>query len=353
MRNGRHARLFANALLMRYHALIPAAGGGTRFGAAQPKQYLMLAGKPVLQHAIERLAFGMPLERTYVLLAKDDRWYERDGGRARRRDRAALRRQHARGNRKERAGCARRASRATTTGSSSTMRSGRASMRLRFPAFASSSADDPVGGLLAVPMASSLKRADGERRITRTEPRDGLWHAQTPQMFRYGLLYEALRASRRQARDRRIAGRGGARHASAPGHGEPHQFQDHLSGRPGACRGAAGDGTQRVDAREPRIGRDRERPLARARRVTRGLMRFRIGNGFDVHALVSGRPLVIGGVTIPFDRGLAGSLRRGRPASCDRRRDPRGPRARRPGDALSGQRRSLEGRGQPRRCCGT
>ncbi len=33
---------------------------------------------------------------------------------------------------------------------------------------------------------------------------------------------------------------------------------------------------------------------------------FRIGHGFDVHALVAGRPLIIGGVTIPFDRGLDG-----------------------------------------------
>jgi len=34
--------------------------------------------------------------------------------------------------------------------------------------------------------------------------------------------------------------------------------------------------------------------------------RFRIGNGFDAHALVPGRPLKLGGVTIPFHRGLAG-----------------------------------------------
>lgn len=177
---------------MRYHALIPAAGGGLRFGAARPKQYLLLAGKPVLQHAIERLAFGLPLERTYVLLARDDRWYERAVGVIA--DVTPLR-----------CGGGTRAE---------TVRNGLAALdgvardddwivvhdavrpcidaaslsRLRREV-----GDDPVGGVLAVPMASSLKRGDGDKRIARTEPRDGLWHAQTPQLFRCGVLREALR----------------------------------------------------------------------------------------------------------------------------------------------------------------
>jgi 2-C-methyl-D-erythritol 4-phosphate cytidylyltransferase len=53
-------------------------------------------------------------------------------------------------------------------------------------------ADDPVGGLLAVPVADTLKRADERQRVARTESRDGLWQAQTPQMFRYGVLRDAL-----------------------------------------------------------------------------------------------------------------------------------------------------------------
>jgi 2-C-methyl-D-erythritol 4-phosphate cytidylyltransferase len=54
-------------------------------------------------------------------------------------------------------------------------------------------ADDKVGGLLAVPVADTLKRADGHDRIAATVPRENLWQAQTPQMFRYRLLLEALR----------------------------------------------------------------------------------------------------------------------------------------------------------------
>ncbi len=52
--------------------------------------------------------------------------------------------------------------------------------------------DDPVGGILAIPVVSALKRADDGGRIARTEPREGLWQAQTPQMFRYGVLREAF-----------------------------------------------------------------------------------------------------------------------------------------------------------------
>ena len=53
--------------------------------------------------------------------------------------------------------------------------------------------DDEVGGLLAVPLADTLKRSDGESRVIATECREALWQAQTPQMFRYGFLVEALR----------------------------------------------------------------------------------------------------------------------------------------------------------------
>jgi 2-C-methyl-D-erythritol 4-phosphate cytidylyltransferase len=52
--------------------------------------------------------------------------------------------------------------------------------------------DDDVGGILAIPLADTLKRADGADRIASTEPRAGLWLAQTPQMFRHGTLLRAI-----------------------------------------------------------------------------------------------------------------------------------------------------------------
>ena len=55
-------------------------------------------------------------------------------------------------------------------------------------------ADDPVGGLLALPVADTLKR-EAEGRVMKTLPRDAVWQAQTPQMFRIGALVDALRAA--------------------------------------------------------------------------------------------------------------------------------------------------------------
>ena len=55
--------------------------------------------------------------------------------------------------------------------------------------------EDDTGGLLAVPVADTLKRGNREGRVVQTQPRDHLWCAQTPQMFRYRLLLEALRAT--------------------------------------------------------------------------------------------------------------------------------------------------------------
>ena len=62
--------------LARYHALIVAAGTGSRFASETPKQYALLDGKPVLEHAIDRLAANLPLHRIYVALAAEDLWYD-------------------------------------------------------------------------------------------------------------------------------------------------------------------------------------------------------------------------------------------------------------------------------------
>lgn len=56
-------------------------------------------------------------------------------------------------------------------------------------------ATDDVGGLLAVPVADTLKRSNIDNRVTHTESRENLWQAQTPQMFRFDLLTQALRSA--------------------------------------------------------------------------------------------------------------------------------------------------------------
>lgn len=174
----------------RYFALLPAAGTGTRFGTEKPKQYATIGGKTLLQHAIERLASGLPLARIYVALTDHDPWYESSV--ATRDDQIAIR-------------CGGETRADTVANALRSMDGAGADDWIVVhdavrPCIDAESlarlvrevADDPVGGLLAVPASSTLKRADERGRSVRTEPREGLWHAQTPQMFRFAVLREAL-----------------------------------------------------------------------------------------------------------------------------------------------------------------
>lgn len=176
---------------MPYDALIPAAGVGRRFGGATPKQYWMLEDKPLLLHSIERLAAGLPLRQIYIAIAPGDGWFDevigarpgatvlRCGGATRGETvrNALLAIAHSRDDdwlavHDAVRPCVDRAS----------------LLRLQ-----EELADDETGGLLAMPLVGTLKRADGDgRRVARTEDRDGLWVAQTPQMFRYRVLRDAL-----------------------------------------------------------------------------------------------------------------------------------------------------------------
>jgi len=175
---------------MRYHALIPAAGGGARFGANLPKQYSLLDGKPVILHAMERLVASLPLHVTYVVLASDDHWFDRAIGTRERvnvlRCGGATRAETVRNALREISDVADEdwivvhdAVRPCVDAASL--------LRLQREL-----ADDATGGLLAIPMTSSLKRAGGDMRVVGTEPRDDLWQAQTPQMFRFGVLAAAF-----------------------------------------------------------------------------------------------------------------------------------------------------------------
>ena len=174
---------------MAHYALVPAAGSGARFGGELPKQYLMLQGKPLLQHALDRLLAQFPLARLYVVLAPDDELFEamitvtsnvivlRCGGRTRGASvHNALSRM---------AGVdddwivVHDAARPCVDADSS--------LRLQREL-----ANDDVGGFLALPVTDTLKRVDDDSRVVRTEPREGLWRAQTPQMFRFGVLRRAF-----------------------------------------------------------------------------------------------------------------------------------------------------------------
>jgi len=172
--------------------VVPAAGGGTRFGNAMPKQYADLGGAPVLARTLERLA-TLAAEAIVVALAPDDVHYD-DAIGARERV-VPLRCGGA-----TRAATVRKALQAVAPRVADddwilVHDAARPCVsRDALARFVNELRDDAVGGLLALPLGDTLKRAsahDEPPRVMRTESRDGLWLAQTPQMFRHRLLAAA------------------------------------------------------------------------------------------------------------------------------------------------------------------
>lgn len=188
---------------MSYFALIPAAGSGSRMAVAAeaslPKQYLPLAGRPMIWHALATLCQVPAIEKIFVVLSPEDRdWPQAEM--------AAL------------------ASKLVVVRCGGATRAASVSNGLQAIS-AQVTADDwilvhdaarpcvtvaqienliaaiaadaaSVGGLLAMPLADTLKRGDRQATdrtyVAATLPREGLWQAQTPQMFRYAVLRKAL-----------------------------------------------------------------------------------------------------------------------------------------------------------------
>lgn len=186
------------AVAQRWWAVIPAAGLGTRMGANVPKQYLSVGGETLLSHSVKRLLKCGRLEQIVVAVARDDdRWLELAvmsdvrvrvviGG-------------------AERADSVLAGLLALTQASDDDWVvvhdaarpcvSNRA-MRAMMDALA----HEPVGGIMAVPVSDTLKLAGAFRHVTKTIDRSGLWAAQTPQMFRLGLLRNALQQAQAAGR---------------------------------------------------------------------------------------------------------------------------------------------------------
>ena len=179
--------------MARYFALVPAAGAGARFGSSTPKQYLSVNGRPLLWHALGRLCAHRGIERVFAVLSPGDilfahhPWHELSerieplyvGG----------------GARAESVLNGLRAVRQRMAGEDWILVHDAARPCLQvewIDRLIEETGSDDVGGLLAVPVADTLKQADASARVTSTQPRSGLWRAQTPQMFRYGLLMRAL-----------------------------------------------------------------------------------------------------------------------------------------------------------------
>jgi 2-C-methyl-D-erythritol 4-phosphate cytidylyltransferase len=180
----------------RFYGLVPAAGGGERMGEATPKQYLPLLGRPMLYHSVNALLASDRIDTVFVVLAPGDGEF----------------RQHHWGEFGERiaplycGGKTRHDSVLNGLIAASSTAQPEDWMLVHDaarPCLAQSElqrmltalATHDVGGILAVPVADTLKRADAAGEIRATESREHLWQAQTPQMFRHGLLLHALSRS--------------------------------------------------------------------------------------------------------------------------------------------------------------
>lgn len=177
-----------------YWVVIPAAGVGRRMGTDMPKQYLPLAGRTVIEHTLARTLQHPSVAGGYIALGAEDAWWDDtgyvnhpdlvrvDGGEERCHSvRNALLAMEGRVDADDwvlvhdaARPCVRRAD---------------------IDRLIETVDDHPVGGLLGLPVHDTMKRTDDADQVISTVARERLWHAFTPQMFRYGLLLETLQTA--------------------------------------------------------------------------------------------------------------------------------------------------------------
>lgn len=178
--------------LPSFWVVIPAAGIGSRMRADRPKQYLALAGRTILEHTLHCFLDHPRLRGLVLSLAADDPWWpalpcagdpriQRAEGGAERADSvlAGLLQLIELGAQPDDWVLVHDAARPNLS---------RSDLDLLLQELA----DDPVGGLLAVPARDTLKRAGADGRVAETVDRSLIWQAYTPQMFRLAALHRAL-----------------------------------------------------------------------------------------------------------------------------------------------------------------
>jgi len=178
--------------MTRFHVIIPAAGVGNRMATAIPKQYLPLSGKPTISHCIQTFFACPRIASINLALSPEDYFW-----RSLQLDAQSRLQLHYTGGDT-------RAQTVLNTLNALQPQVAETDWMLVHDAarpgltgellnqLLDSVENDDVGGLLALPLADTLKQSNAESRVVNTIPREGLWQAQTPQMFRYALLKSAL-----------------------------------------------------------------------------------------------------------------------------------------------------------------
>jgi len=176
-----------------FWCIVPAAGRSARFGGEIPKQYLPLAGKPMLMHTLTRLALHPRIAGIMVVLAPKDAYWAGMGSLRGKPVRTAL-------GGEERADsvlAGLRALRDVVPNDEYVLvhDAARPCVRAADITRLIEQAAPVGGGLLAAPLRDTLKRAGTDQRVVVTEPREARWRALTPQMFRLGELASALESA--------------------------------------------------------------------------------------------------------------------------------------------------------------
>ncbi len=176
--------------MQKFHVLIPAAGTGNRMANVLPKQYLALAGKPMISHVIQTFFNNPRIASIHLALSSDDEFW-----RTLTLNPESKLHLHFTGG----------ANRSDTVLNTlqaievdnedwilvhDAVRPGLSTELLN--SLLNRLENDEVGGLLAMPVADTLKQSQLENRVEKTVSRQSLWQAQTPQMFRYAMLKKAL-----------------------------------------------------------------------------------------------------------------------------------------------------------------
>jgi 2-C-methyl-D-erythritol 4-phosphate cytidylyltransferase len=179
-------------------AVVPAAGRGSRFGGDMPKQYLNIAGRPMIEHSLRALLGHPDVDGVMVALAPDDPWW----GGWRYLENKPIYTCIGGAERADSVLAALQALPATVSDEQWILVHDAARPCLRgvdLTRLLAIGQADPIGAILAAPVRDTLKRAEEgeEQRIARTEPRERLWRALTPQLFRRGGLIRALQSAMR------------------------------------------------------------------------------------------------------------------------------------------------------------
>ncbi len=274
---------------MHYRLIMPAAGSGRRFGTQVPKQYAPLLGRSVIEWALAPFIADRRCAGITVALSPEDRWWPQ---------------------------VAARLASPVDTVAGGAQRSGSVLNGLRALSHNADERDwvlvhdaarpclppadlarlldelahEETGGLLATRGADTLKFAPGADQVAvqRTVDRTGLWRALTPQMFRLGALRKALEAA----------------HDAGRTPTDESQALEWVGARPRLVEGSAANikvTTAQDLVVAAAILTSTGRSGSHTTQMEQGM---RIGSGFDVHRFGDGDCVMLGGVRVPYERGV-------------------------------------------------